>query len=62
MEVRRDIEGGESETCLGPEVRWYMDGGEHKSSVLGEVRWDLDGAEMQFSGPGSGPGWSRDVT
>ena len=44
------------------QVRWYMDGGEHKSSVLGEVRWDLDGAEMQFSGPGSGPGWSRDVT
>ena len=44
------------------QVRWYMDGGEHKSSVLGEVRWDLDGAEMQFSGPGSGTGWSRDVT
>ena len=44
------------------QVRWYMDGGEHKSSVLGEVRWDLDGGEMKFSGPGSGPGWSRDVT
>ena len=34
----------------------------HKSFVLGEVRLDLGGAEMQFSGPGSGPGWSRDVT